>query len=316
MRIFLFLSIYSFSVFAYVPTVESLFRHGGNADVSSNSIVVNFKITKEVTESEANAEHAYFKIVMTKAGDTLKISQAQFLDDSYSDSSMIHKAYNSNFSPFSIGEESAQVEKGLFWGLMKSIFFNDGKHIVNYLKTLGTDIKLNEEIINKSKINYLVEYKKYLILSSKGSKRKDLNPLKPEDLQEKSKVEKTMSESMYADFDQVHLLKKGEELYWGVNANNFQAVFSYENRHPVKVKYRQGNLESDIECLNYFNFDGSHFSPKEIIVKTFDGEKFKIDLLNIKYFSEREEDLIRRLQRWDSLVKLKKDSVARPQFLL
>jgi hypothetical protein len=43
------------------------------------------------------------------------------------------------------------------------MIFNDGVFLINYLKTLNVPVKLNNEIINRQKVEYLASYKQYLI---------------------------------------------------------------------------------------------------------------------------------------------------------
>jgi hypothetical protein len=311
-----FIFFLSLDAFSYVPTVESLFRHGGNPDVTSSSVVLNFKVTKVAGGSEESDETGYFKIVISKYREILKITQAQFENDSFLDNSIIDQSYLSSFSPFSLKGETGQIEKGIFWGLLESIYFNEGKNLLNFLQTLGVQVKLNDEILNKEKVNYLVEYKKYLVTSKKNGKSNEGNPLRPNDPQERLKVEKIMSESMYSDFQQVQLLKNGEDLFWGVEANNFQAIVSYSKRHPMKLSYKATNQEVEFSMLDYYPADGIHYSPREITIKNLSGVTYKINVLKVRYFSEKEDEVAKRVQKWESFSKGKKSNYSKPSFLI
>ncbi len=52
-----------------------------------------------------------------------------------------------------------------------------------------------------------------------------------------------------------------------------------------------------------------------MLVKTSEGDIFNIEFISARYFNEKEEDVSKRLQRWDQIVKNKKDTDARPKFL-
>jgi len=317
-KIILLVSLFSLESFAYIPTVESLFRHGGNPDVTSNTVAINIKVIKEENKSEEKEGERknFYKIFLTKStNESMKISQIKFDDESFGDTSVVHKLYMPNFTAFSLKAEPKNLEKGLFWGLMKSIFFNDGSHLVNFLKSNGVTVKLNSEIINKEKVESLASYKRFLISSSKGSKKKDINPLRPEDPSERIKIDKVLSESMYTDLQQVQLVKHMQEIFWGINAENFQAIINYEKRHPLRLRYKVDSSEIEIAAQDYWLADGVHFAPKTIYVKTKEGASYRIEITSVRSFLDREEDISKRLMKWDAVLKGKIDSSARPEFL-
>jgi hypothetical protein len=317
-KFILLASLFTLDCFAYIPTVESLFRHGGNPDVTSNTVALNIKVVKEENKEvgKEGEGYSFYKIYLTKShNDSMKISQIRFDDGAYGDASVVQKNYMPNFTAFSLKAEPQNLEKGLFWGLMKSIFFNDGSHLVNFLKSNGIPVKLNAEIINKEKVESLASYKRFLISSGKGGKKKELNPLRPEDPSERIKMEKVLSESMYTDLQQVQLVKHVQEIFWGVNAENFQAIINYEKRHPLRLRYKIDSTEIEITAQDYWLADGVHFSPKTIYVKTKEGARYRIEITSARSFSEREEDISKRLMKWDSLLKGKQDHSFKPEFL-
>ncbi len=104
---------------AYVPTIESLFRHGSNADVSSNGVSFTLSLKKiipgEVGKPAVATEEKvddYFRIFLNKtSGDNLKVAQARYTDKTFSESSLTHKIYFSTFSPYTLKPSVEQMEK-------------------------------------------------------------------------------------------------------------------------------------------------------------------------------------------------------------
>jgi hypothetical protein len=56
--------------------------------------------------------------------------------------------------------------------------------------------------------------------------------------------------------------------------------------------------------------------PRFILVKTFTGEQFQVEVTNLRHYLEREEDMVKRLKNWDQILKGKESTEARPEFLL
>ncbi len=114
----------SLHVFSYVPTVESLFRHGGNPEVASNAVVLNIKVSTEKKEENIGKVESFFKLYLSKSGtDAIKISQARYDSMGFIENEINHKYYNPNFSGTFLNGENPNVERGLFWTSLRSIFF-------------------------------------------------------------------------------------------------------------------------------------------------------------------------------------------------
>jgi hypothetical protein len=324
-RLFVLLVFVSFSASAYVPTVESLFRHGSNPDVTANGVAFTMAIKKVMAGDQAPASapdqkaEDFFRVFLTKAtGDNLKVAQARYKDNTFSESSLEHKIYYSNFSPYTLKPSVEQMEKGVFYSLIHSLAFNNGSHIVNYLKTLGVPVKLNDDLINREKIEYLASYKRYLVTinQNKAAKKTEVNPLRPEDAAARERVEAVMNESMYVDTKQVKLIKDEGDMAWFADAGPFTAVFAYNSRDVLKVVFKSAAGELEIICRNYAMLNGTHRFPRTILVKDFKGDNYQIEVTDLRHYNEREEDIVRRLKKWDSILRGKESQLPRPAFLL
>ncbi|MFL5783232.1 MAG: hypothetical protein ACJ76H_01400 [Bacteriovoracaceae bacterium] len=324
-RLFVLLVFVSFSAFAYVPTVESLFRHGSNPDVTANGVAFTMAIKKVMAGEQAQPPTGdqktedFFKVFLTKAtGDNLKVAQARYKDNTFSEGSLEHKIYYSNFSPYTLKPSVEQMEKGVFYSLVHSLAFNNGSHIVNYLKTLGVPVKLNDDLINREKIEYLASYKRYLVTinQNKAAKKTEVNPLRPEDAAARERVEAVMNESMYVDTKQVKLIKDEGDMAWFADAGPFTAVFAYNSRDVLKVVFKSAAGELEIICRNYGMLNGTHRFPRTILVKDFKGDNYQIEVTDLRHYNEREEDIVRRLKKWDSILRGRESQLPRPAFLL
>lgn len=316
--------LFSLSAFAYVPTVESLFRNGANPDVTVNGAMINLVVRKpgvvqEATDasSENKKSEDFYKIFFTRAtGDSLKIAQTRYSNSSYSESSLLEKVYFASFSPYTMKSTPEEIEKGLWIALLQSMIFNNGSHLVNYLKTLAVPVRLNNELINRDKVELLASYKQYLAITNKDRTAKIANPLRPEDPAEKEKVERVMSEPMYIDTNQVKLSREGGEAAWLVSAAPFEGIVSYKDRDIHAIRFKSNAGEFEITCKNFWLANGTHRMPRNLTIKNVKGETFEIEITNLRQYQEKEEDLVRRLKNWDQILKGRQSKEPKPDFLL
>jgi hypothetical protein len=328
MRFFFLTLMMASQAMAYVPTVESLFRHGSNPDISSNGLSLTLIVkkmdqqSKKPTEDDSTIEEKrqedFYRIFFTQTSSGLKVAQARYRNGTFSDSALEHKIYYPNFTPFTVKPDVEFIEKGLFYGLLNSMALNNGAHIVNYLKGLGVPVKLNSEIINREKITYLVAYKQYLVAINRdrAARKTETNPLRPEDAVSRERVEKVMKEPMYVNTQQVKLFRDEGEIVWQVAAGNFEATASYNHRDIQKIKYQTPAGEYLISCRDYWLLNGTHSMPRYIMIKTLKGESYQVEITNMRHYPEKEEDLVRRLKKWDEVLRGKESTDARPEFLL
>jgi hypothetical protein len=326
----LILSLFvSFSSYAYIPTVESLFRHGSNPDVSANGVSFTFVVKKmnpgekkvDVGDTSTSIEQRaedFYKVFFTRAADGFKVAQARYSNSQFSESALIHKVYYPNFNAFTVRASSDFAEKGIFYGLLHSLAFNNGAQIVSYFKSLGVPVKLNNEIINREKIEFLADYKRYLLSVKKDwtAKKTQVNPLRPDDTPSRERAQNIMGDSMYSDTKQVRLSKDEGQIAWLVNAGPLEAVFSYKERDIQRILYKSNEGDFEIICKDYWLANGTHVVPKFMLIRTYNGQQFQVEILNFKHYLEREEDLIRRLRNWDQILKGKESPEMRPEFLL
>jgi len=322
------LCLLSFRAQAYIPTVESLFRHGSNPDVTANGVALTLVVKRMGASSVDSKESSllvgqknedFFKLYFTKvASDLMKVSQARFDNNTFGDNALIDRVFFSNFSSHTLKAGAEEAEKGIFFGVLRSMIFNDGVFLINYLKSLNVPVKLNNEIINRQKVEYLASYKQYLVAINKDrtNKRSMQNPLKPADAAQREKIEAVMNEPMYVDQKMVSLTSEEGQMGWLVSASGFEAVISQQEREIKRVKYKSTLGEVEIYCKDYWLANGTHRMPRTLVVKDFKGESFQVDIINMKHYLEKEIDLVNRLKKWDSILKGKTALEPRPPFML
>ena len=315
---------------AYVPTVESLFRHGSNQDVTGNGISLTMVVKKMGEEkTPATTQDAslvqdtrpedFYKIFITSnPNDSLKVAQTRYKNATFSESSLEHKIYYPNFTSYTIKTDIEQVERGLFFALLHSLTLNNGSHMVNYLKGLGVPVRLNSELINREKVEFLADYKRYLVTISKdrNAKKTEVNPMRPDDREGRERAERIMNESMYTDTKQVKLSRDDGQIAWVVNSGPFEAVFAYKSRDLQKIRYKSQAGEFEMVCKDYWLANGTHAMPRYILIKSLNGQSYQVEITNLRHYVEKEADLVRRLGNWDQILKGKESSELRPEFLL
>jgi hypothetical protein len=318
------------SAHAYVPTVESLFRFGSNPDVMQNGLSLTLVVKKiqpgekpgnsvtDVSLIKDEKLEDFYKLFFTKSGESLKIAQTRYNSSNFSEAALEHKIYYPNFSPYTIKPTLEEAEKGIFFGLLHSLTLNNGSHLINYLRSLGIPLKVNNELINREKIQLMAEYKRYLIKinNDRNARKTETNPLRPEDSSAQNRADEIMAEPMYTDTKHVKLAKDEGQIVWVVNSGAFEALVSYRNREVQRIKYKSTAGEFEIICKDYWLANGTHALPRIMLIKSFTGQTYQVEITNLRHYPEREEDLVRRLKNWDTVLKGKESTELRPEFLL
>jgi hypothetical protein len=319
-KILVLLSI-SFSVFAYVPTVESLFRNGSNPDLTQNAAVVTFKITP-VNPLAEKGEQAQGQSVWVKliyhlgGGGRIKLSQLTYRSSAINDTAADSKVFFSEMSSNAFDQSVEMTERGLFYSIMNSLVVNDGTFITQFLKTRGINVALNDEILNQEKKQLLERHKTWLIKTRGGRQANgEDSPLTPASALEREKVNHIMSLPMYASSGQIGLVRFEGEAAWNIKADGFEAWVGDSNRDIKQVNYKTSAGESEFVAKDYIKYNGTTPLPRLITFKNSKDLHFNIEPISIRYFNESGQDLVNRLKRYDKEVKAPRDSVTKPYFL-
>lgn len=311
---YLVLILISGFAYGYVPTVESLLRHGANPDVNVNGISFNLTVKK----IESPEEKEYYKIFFIKTEEGLKAAQIKHSGSVFSDSTVEHKVSFSGVGPFTLKSSVENAEKGIFYGLLYSLAFNNGSYLINYLKSLDVPLKLNNEIINREKVELLADYKRYLVLinQDRSARKSEVNPLYPTDPMAKERVNAIMASPMYTDTNQVKLSKVDGQMSWVIEAGSFHGVVAHDTRDVQNVTFKSIAGDFEIFCKDYWAVDGAHKIPRYLVLKTFSGLKYEVEITGARYQQDNGDDLFRRMRSWDKSISDKDSNKLRPEFLL
>lgn len=323
MKYFLLLLFVTQLSWGYVPTVESLFRNGSNPDITGNVAILNFKISRMdpsgiIQDSSAFPKENYQVYYVKFNDEVYKLNQFKYSGDSFNEKDIVHHSYYPNYNAFSFANQPNAVDKSLFYGILNSLVLQDGSFLVSYLKSLGLPLKLNKEIINREKIEYLAQYKQYLITFNQDREaRKTLeNPLRPSDPAKREKVDSVMNESMYIDTQQVKLSKDSGEMSWKVSVGGFDASVSYNKRHLQKIVFKTQSGEIEFLFKDYGLVNANHVLPKQILIRDMHGENYQIEIVNLRYTNISENAYLRKLKEWDKTAREQSVEILRPGFML
>jgi len=302
------------SVFAYVPTVESLFRHGQNPDVTSGAAVVSLAISD--LNSSDKSKKDFIKLVFQKNSlDSYRLDQLMFENETFGDQAMKSLKRMPIVSGASLRSEP---EQALFFSSLISILFNNGYHLVSTLKSQGIGVKFNNEIINRTKIDYLVSYKQYLVKINKdwSLKKTEPNPLKPEDADEKAKVDQVMNDSIYLNTGHVSYAKFDDLGAWKISGQDFEGYVSHEARQIRSLRLNTKGKLFDFHYRQYFRADGIHYVPRFIEFKSSTGQHLLVEILTSRLVGEGSDAIFPKLKKWEQVYKNQLELITKPAFLM
>jgi hypothetical protein len=317
----LLLMITPSKTFAYVPTIESLFRNGTNPDMSQNAAMITLKITP-VNPLAEKGEQAQGQSVWVKliyhlgGGGRIKLTQLTYPSSAITDTAADSKVFFSEMSPNSFDQSVEMSERGLFYSIMNSLVINDGAFITQFLKTRGINVALNYEILNKEKKQLLERHKAWLIKTKGGRQAEgEDSPLAPASGIEREKVNHIMALPMYASSGQIGLVRFEGEAAWNIKADAFEAWVGDSNRDIKQVTYKSSAGESEFVAKDYIKYNGTTPLPRLITFKNSKDLHFNIEPIGIRYFNESGQELVNRLKRYDKEVRAPRDSAIKPYFL-
>jgi hypothetical protein len=304
---------------SYVPTVEGLFRHGGNPEVATNALVVTAKVTP-YNPYDDNADSAaraalWVKWVYNVSGQgKIKLTQTLHRAAATSDADMVDKVYVPDLNPQSFG--AAQAERGLWLGMFNSVLINDGSFLVLFLRHLGAEVRLNHELLNQEKVQLLHRYRAWLAQNKGGRQAGSDSPMSPTAPAERERVQHLLASPMYQDTKQVALSRYQGAPAWQVRAEPFEAWIEDQNRDVRQLLLRLPAGEIEIQCRGAGLIDGVHRVPREIFWRGLQEQHFRIEVLSLKTFSESPTETLVRLRRLDQALGRRSEKVERPAFLL
>jgi len=320
----LILLLISTNLYSAVPTPESLFRNGNNKDLNGNFIVLKFVFQQDPSDEDVNRlpqdpsvreqslatkyPPRYAKLIFSLESE----GKIQMLQCIYNNNEMniddllgVHFVEDINEV---LAKEEQNVEKKLFYSLLLMFSLNESSGMASVLRSHNHNFTANENLLNLDKKNLLEKYKEYLVAIKNDKKMEEelVSPLKPIEPEEKVKINDILNSSMYTIAQDVELVRENRKFYWKVSYENFLALFNHESHRLAKIQLlsNEGSIEGVFG--DYILFDGIHELPKVSILKSFDGNKYKLNMLSIREFTNKGKRLDARAKEYLDILKIKK----------
>jgi hypothetical protein len=290
----LFIIFFNFNAFSYVPTVESLFRNANNPEVTTNALVLNLSIKKVDNQSVTPAA---VKLVYNSFNDSsLKLTQLLFSTESFSDAELLDKKYMGSFTTKNFHLDNS-LEKGLLFASLNTLLINDSGLMLEYLKELGVGVKYNDELIVGEKMQLINRYKNFL------GKPSEINPLRPENDDERKKIEKIMKESFYNKSNLISFGKWDNFVGWNIRDEKFEAFFENHSRKLLRLSYKTEKGTIEIIYKDYILYDGIHSFPRYIYLRDQDNISWVFETKSLRFFQENMNEMLVRIKKYDDALK-------------
>lgn len=308
----------SLSARAYVPTVEGLFRHGKNPEVTTNAMVLTASVTSYnpyAEKDEKPGSPLWVKWVYNVTPDgNLKLTQLVYSSAAMTEAALVDKVYVPELSPRSFAAN--QVDRGLLMAVYNSILINDGSFMIDFLQGQGVSVTANTEILNQDKIALLTRHRQWLA-QNKGGRPGDESPMNPTNPAERERVSRLMHSPMYGDFGKVSLSRYQGEPAWNIKTDKFEAFIDDAKREIRQIVLRESTGEAEVVCREPMLLNGTHSVPKQIIFKTALDQYYQINMVALRHFNESNADMLTRLHRYDKVLGARQQQaqVDKPSFL-
>lgn len=299
-KIIIFLSLTS--SYASVPTVEGLLRNPSNGDVVQKTAVIRLSIERKpeaiISEVDnvgfADKKSHYVKYIFdTNLRTRVRAIQAVYKTKEMKAGDLVSVRYFNN-----IADEKIRREKRLFLAVLSSLILNRSEELMNYLKGISKDVMYNKENLDTAKKNLLSSYKRYLVDKKENSETERTNPLKPELLEEKEKVDEIMRRPLFVKSGATKLKKKNNDFYWEVILDNFQGEFENESLKVRKMEFNNLSSIDQFTFENYLLIDGIHSFPKRINMTILD-QKYQVEVLRMIHIESKNKSINNRMSEYN-----------------
>lgn len=326
-KIITLILLFSVNSFAYVPTIESLLRNGGNKDVGSNTAVGVLNITRVTEDSKselsenAPRKNAIKVLFGNEDTDRMRFIQLDYRDGIVSDSTMNKVHYQSALSLEKLGVfETNQVEAAVFYALMTSLLTNNSKLFMELFASVDQTIQSNKNLVNKEQQTLLMQYKNYLLKQAREDNQDELiNPLKPESIEAKEKVREVMRSTYLVNDGIVKRVREKNKFYWDMNTPFVHARFDGETHRLKKFVLTTAQGKIEVDCYNYILFNGNLEFPEVIYFKDLSGQLYELQMSKIYLIKDAPGAFVKRLNNYKKILNgnpEKGSEIIKPAFLL
>lgn len=312
--LFILITLLNVEVHAYIPTLDSLLRNGGNVDVANNTVVANLKIKYTPAQESEQAtspivqNEAFKFVIYNEREDMPKMVQLQYVGGKVAKNNLFDIKVLPFHSLNSISRNKENIEQRLFYSILGVLLRNDAKLIIEFLREQGIRVPLNKELVNKDKERLLKDYRFYLKKNKENSTVADIkNPLRPADEEDRKKVDEIMRKPFLSPDGIVKRFKNGDYFNWMVETE--QLFIGFDQNHKLEelsLKTNEGKLRV---TFGRFLLQGANFEFPEVInIEDFNGNKYEITLTRLRMFPDNSDSYFKRLKRYKEYIEENKIS--------
>lgn len=321
-----FILTYSQLVAAYIPTVESLFRNGNNADIGNQTVVAEFSVERKVTEENASLlkdiplKTAYKVLIGNENEDRPRFIQIDYRSGVIADETMNKVNYRNVFSLRAMGLNSEQKEAKIFYSLISSLLNNNSTLLMDFLESEKSVIRKNNELVDKEQLALLNSYRYYLKEKKDESKQDSIpNPLKPESDDLRAKVKDILKRGFLTGSPYIKRSFIKSKFYWEVTTPKLFARFDNDTHQLKKFIWTGDEGKFEVDLHNYILFKGNTEFPEVIYIRDFQGYSYEIKMSKIISFKDNSSSFNARLDRYQDTVREnsnKVEEIIKPAFIL
>lgn len=314
-----FFSLTTF-VWGYTPTAESLFRGGENPDILGSTVIVNVKASLLKNDesqsingididslSQADREKYYKFLIYTDEEGNSRLLQLNYLNG-FAKSDLQNIIYKPYYNYKNLGLNDEQVEKGVFYSLLLSLFANSGSMMIDMTRAHGGDLKKNRELFNQTQLQLISRYKWYMAQVKANPDLK--NPLLAESSEEKEKLKEILSSPFYEKSSYVKRVRRDDAFFWEIDGDKLYARFLQTNRHLEKLIFKSKFGEIEINLKSYALFNAHFVFPQFLYYKDLTGLQYKIDIQKVVIIPDNADNFSKRYKSYQT--ELEGKAVASP----
>ncbi len=315
--------IFSQSIFAYIPTLDSLLRNGNNIDIGKNTVQANLRVVEidpsnnqVVKSSEGLIERYGLKLLLINENENKpKLTQVNYKGGVFNSDALVNLYYNNVDDYRLFSENNENVDGEVFYSVLLMLLNNDSKHLIRTLKKHVDGIKANSELINEDKFKHLLDYKNYLVATKELKDTEEAeeieNPMRPKDEDKVAEVKELKKTNFLKRDELVKRIKVEDDFSWVVDEKNLYIKFTDDHRiTEMRLKTGMGELEF---TFGKFKVYGAKMEfPEFIWFRDLTGKKYLIKPERVTMFSDTLQLHSKRLKRYQEHADTNK-IVAPPQ---
>lgn len=276
---------------ASVPTPEGLFRNGSNKDPTGSIIIFDFMIEEFEIDDENKKNQAiqagHHRIyIEIEEKDVKSLLQVNYKGGEMKDGDALSVHHFPNFKRALTRQGSA--ERRLFYSLLMMMTANSSSFLSSFVKSVDPQFQLNRDLMNREKINLYTRYKNYL-KKNEGYDHGSPSPLNPSNKGQRTRVNEIINAPTYLKSKHIFLVRRRSNFFWKIAMENISLFFTNEEHRFSEATYHSSSRELNVRTGPYTSLNGIHELPREMLISSLDGKKYKMRSLSLKHTNDRKK---------------------------